>query len=606
MRLSLSRLAVRLAAILALLAGSAVTLAAAVPASAALQAAQGIGPDWTQQTLPTGYSLGVPLPGNPMSPVSCVPGTTFCAVIVNDTATTPPPDQFLDVQAVFVTTDGSHWTTGGDLPAGYQYASISCPTTTVCYVAGAPDGSDSPNVGSVEVSVDGAQTWNPVSGATANQLTSIDCVSTQDCYLTSGRGGGVAGVYFTANGGTTWHPGWTDSTDTYGIYDVSCLPDGSLCVAVGGSNNANNGQGLILVGTASAFPGQGASWAAVSEPVLSELSVLFGADCVPVSGSAPTCYVVGASDNISGQSAPVQLASVDGGQSWAAYGYLDYSNGWLNSISCADATDCWAGGAGDELSLTGTTDGSDWFPVNTTDRNQLNYVSCASVDFCVATADNALWVTTDDGGIVGQPVPDPSISEPLPPITPPSVIAPAGQSQTVNGQDRKYNAGTAVQVTTRLPDGHVVKSTGSIDKLFFYSLKVPSLPIGASHVRFTISGQQIDYVVLHGSPIAHAAKARITSAHRVTFTIGRKSRFKVTTTGTPRPTLWKTGTVPRGITFNQATGVLSGTPAKGTAGSHAITFTATNGDGPDWVQHLVLVIAQPTPKPPTKKPPTKN
>src|SRR5207302_63481 len=71
----------------------------------------------------------------------------------------------------------------------------------------------------------------------------------------------------------------------------------------------------------------------------------------------------------------------------------------------------------------------------------------------------------------------------------------------------------------------------------------------------------------------------ITSSNATTFTVGDHGTFTVTTTGYPKPTLSKTGTLPAGVTFNAATGVLSGTPAAGTGGAKQLTFRATNVAG---------------------------
>jgi hypothetical protein len=67
-----------------------------------------------------------------------------------------------------------------------------------------------------------------------------------------------------------------------------------------------------------------------------------------------------------------------------------------------------------------------------------------------------------------------------------------------------------------------------------------------------------------------------TSAASTTFTVGSSGRFAVTATGSPTPTISESGTLPSGVTFNTSTYVLSGTPAAGTGGTYAITFTAKN------------------------------
>jgi hypothetical protein len=85
----------------------------------------------------------------------------------------------------------------------------------------------------------------------------------------------------------------------------------------------------------------------------------------------------------------------------------------------------------------------------------------------------------------------------------------------------------------------------------------------------------------------------ITSANNTTFTVGTAGTFSVTTTGFPAPALSASGTLPSGVTFNAASGVLSGTPAAGTGGSYPLTFTASNGVGTEATQNFTLTVNQP-------------
>lgn len=84
----------------------------------------------------------------------------------------------------------------------------------------------------------------------------------------------------------------------------------------------------------------------------------------------------------------------------------------------------------------------------------------------------------------------------------------------------------------------------------------------------------------------------ITSANATTFVVGTNGSFTLTKTGFPAPTLSQTGTLPGGVTFTAATGVLSGTPAAGTGGSYPISFKASNGVGSDAVQSFTLTVNQ--------------
>jgi len=84
----------------------------------------------------------------------------------------------------------------------------------------------------------------------------------------------------------------------------------------------------------------------------------------------------------------------------------------------------------------------------------------------------------------------------------------------------------------------------------------------------------------------------ITSANNTTFTVNSAGTFNVTATGAPVPTLALTGTLPTGVTFTPASGVLAGTPALGTVGSYPVTITASNGNLPNATQNFTLTVAR--------------
>ena len=84
----------------------------------------------------------------------------------------------------------------------------------------------------------------------------------------------------------------------------------------------------------------------------------------------------------------------------------------------------------------------------------------------------------------------------------------------------------------------------------------------------------------------------ITSANSTTFVVGTLGTFDVTATGIPAPALSESGTLPAGISFNAATGVLSGTPSAGSSGTYALTFTAINGTSPNATQSFTLIVDQ--------------
>jgi CSLREA domain-containing protein len=102
-------------------------------------------------------------------------------------------------------------------------------------------------------------------------------------------------------------------------------------------------------------------------------------------------------------------------------------------------------------------------------------------------------------------------------------------------------------------------------------------------------------VLVGASP---ATSPSITSASSTTFVTGTAGSFSVTTTGSPTPSITRTGTLPSGVTFTDngnGTGTLAGTPAAGSAGTYPITFTAANGVPPNATQNFTLTVGSPPP-----------
>ena len=84
----------------------------------------------------------------------------------------------------------------------------------------------------------------------------------------------------------------------------------------------------------------------------------------------------------------------------------------------------------------------------------------------------------------------------------------------------------------------------------------------------------------------------ITSATSVSYVGGIGGNFTVTDTGSPTPTLAETATLPSGVTFTPATGVLA-VSASATNGVYNLTFTANNGVGSQASQGFTLNVGTP-------------
>jgi hypothetical protein len=123
-----------------------------------------------------------------------------------------------------------------------------------------------------------------------------------------------------------------------------------------------------------------------------------------------------------------------------------------------------------------------------------------------------------------------------------------------------------------------------------------SLPPGMDTITATYQGDADHSPGLPASLVQTVDQApKITSANAVTFTLGVPATpFTVTSTGYPTSTISYSGGLPAGVTFVpglNGTGTLSGTPTVG--GTFPISFTATNGISPAYVQPFTLTTGGP-------------
>jgi photosystem II stability/assembly factor-like uncharacterized protein len=369
-------------------------LGGVAPAQASLS-----GHDWTEVSLAARYSFPS------ISPVSCVQGQQFCVAITTDSRVIDTGDEV--GQAALVTTNGGKaWKGYATLPSTMQVLAISCPSSSVCWTAGL---SWVTGEAAVAETTDGGKTWTdmtPASWATATWwATAIDCVSATTCWLAGQNSpppyyGNNPAVASTTDGGATWtvYSNIPEATGTkplgsYSLSGISCVSALS-CVAVGGLDYPDVGNADVI----STADG-GDTWSMSTDPTLTGLQELTSASCLPPASAAdsPTCYATG----VTVADVPAVVVSQDGGSTWG--GLQTFGNtGWLNSISCINATHCWAAGAGDtSVGLVGTsTGGSTWQTVTADPANEtIGSVSCLNVNVCVATTDSGLWVTSDDGGL---------------------------------------------------------------------------------------------------------------------------------------------------------------------------------------------------------------
>jgi hypothetical protein len=375
-----------------------ITLATAAGTTGTAHAALS-GTDWTTQALPANYLVGDGMDGPPISPVSCVPGTQFCLALPSDSASLVNIDHI--GQAALVTTDsGKSWTGYASLPPSMlEVVGASCASVSVCWVTGY--GTFAEPV--VAESTDSGHTWTdktPSDWANPRWLANaISCPTASTCWV-AGRDF-TTGHYQplllkTTDGGASWQkvsglPAFNSGTTlgSYVLNGISCV-SASSCVAVGGLNYIQGTAVSIMTADG------GASWSLSSFPGVQSL---WSVSC-PI-GAGHACFAAGGVIVTGNSSASVFVASSDSGKTWGNQ-HVFANGGWFTSISCANPGHCWAATAATAQALAGTADGgASWSTVTSDTTNEYGSVSCLNVSVCVATTDNALWVTTDNGGIEG-------------------------------------------------------------------------------------------------------------------------------------------------------------------------------------------------------------
>jgi hypothetical protein len=340
-------------------------------------------PGWTAVTPPTGLFVG----DFPPMPVSCAPGTTHCVAVLGSTSVVTVTDQY--GQGVAVTSDLTNWSGYNSLPSQFfQVLSISCPTSTQCVAVGYGS-TDNPVIA---FSTNGGVSWaeanmspfNPASG----WPQAVTCPSALICYTVGGTvGPPVPMAAISTDGGQEWTVLDKDlpTAQSYYLDGISCSSVSS-CVAVGALSETGPA-------TAISTTSSGTTWSQSQSSVLGQLGGLESVSCPT---GTTVCFASGSPESSEG-SAVVQ--STDSGTTWST---VPASAGYgFSSISCANTLTCWAaGGFSTTLSvLAGTGNGGSTWQEGTSSTYQESNVSCASTEVCIATINNQL-LTTDDNGEV--------------------------------------------------------------------------------------------------------------------------------------------------------------------------------------------------------------
>jgi photosystem II stability/assembly factor-like uncharacterized protein len=276
--------------------------------------------------------------------------------------------------------------TGGSTDGNGAFNAVACPSTSVCFAAGADDSGDA----IVAQSTDFGASWSDESlPSGALELDAISCEDVSDC-VAVGRGT----VLTTNDGGNTWTLSDPPTPQTT-LLGVRCSGSGGsgTCIAVGMSPNPGGPyDGEIALSTDG-----GDTWTASTLPPNAP-----GVGDV----TCPTttlCIAVGAEI----------LESSDGGQTWQ-YSEVDGGTEALRSISCSSTTQCIALGANPEgeydtsaaATAIITTDGGQTWQQDSSPVGSagLDEIACTDASNCIAgggktIADGiASFAMSSDGG----------------------------------------------------------------------------------------------------------------------------------------------------------------------------------------------------------------
>jgi hypothetical protein len=110
---------------------------------------------------------------------------------------------------------------------------------------------------------------------------------------------------------------------------------------------------------------------------------------------------------------------------------------------------------------------------------------------------------------------------------------------------------------------------------------------GSYPITFT-AGKGSAFSASQAFTLVVGAAASFKSADTTTFTVGDATVFIVAATGSPSPPVTERGALPVGVRFQggSGTGILSGTPAKGTKGTYRVLLVASGT-----MQRFTLIVA---------------
>lgn len=151
---------------------------------------------------------------------------------------------------------------------------------------------------------------------------------------------------------------------------------------------------------------------------------------------------------------------------------------------------------------------------------------------------------------------------------------------------RIYKDGASTPIADQFINNTVLSSDPDSTDPGSYTFSVAAVGDGISYLNSPYSSQSEPCVF----PRVVGPVPVITSASSETFTIGTAGSFTVAASNSPTAFTVGGDALPAGVSFNNTTGVLSGTPAAGTNGTYRLAFTAANAAGTSSPQSFTLTV----------------
>ncbi|HST47479.1 beta strand repeat-containing protein [Jatrophihabitans sp.] len=416
-----------------------------------------------------------------------------------------------------------------------------------------------------------------------------------------------SGLTFTDNGNGTATLAGTPAAGTGGVYSLSLTasngvnPNGTqtLTVTVNqapavttnpSSQTVNNGNSVSFIAAASGFPAPTVQW---------QRSTDGGANFSNIAGATSTTYTFTAASADNGNKYRAVFTNSTGSATSTA---ATLTVNTAPTISSSNTTSFTVGSAGT-------------FTVTTTGFPNATLTTTGTLPAWLSFTDNgngtATLAGTPPAGSGGQYNFTINADNGTAPADSQAFTLTVNESPTITSADHTtFQVGSAgnflVTTAAGFPVATALSKTGSLPSgVTFTDNGNGTATLAGTPAAGTAGSYPITITANNGAStpatqsftLTVTASPVFTSADHATFVAGNAGSFTVTTSGGAGPvTITETGTLPSGVTFTDngdGTATLAGTPAAGTGGSYALTFTASDGITPDGTQLFTLTVNQP-------------